>query len=233
VLAVALVAAHGCRAGTPDAGPAAVARTDERVATPASARTTVDPTVTAAPAPATTVATTTAVVATAPAPTAPTAPAAAAATPVTLPTLEQLGAAAVRLVKFDLARLPGWQIAFLAGRPGLQGQTFPDRRRIEVYVAAQDGTRAISYNLAHEVGHAVDLTYSTRASRLAFRAIRRIPAATLWFGCGGCTDFATPSGDFAESFGLIVTDAAYDWRSQMGPRPTADERAAIVALYHL
>lgn len=156
------------------------------------------------------------------------------ASPVaSVPTLEQLGAEAVRLVRFDLARLRGWEIAFLPLRSGLQGQTFPDRKRIEVYVSARDSARAISYNLAHEVGHAVDLTYSTRASRLAYRSIRHIAPATLWFGCGGCPDFATPSGDFAETFGLTVTDPAYDWRSQMGPRPTPAERAAIVALYHL
>lgn len=152
---------------------------------------------------------------------------------VAAPTVEQLGAEAVRLVHFDLARLPGWQIAFLPARAGFQGRTFPDRRRIEVYVSSRDTARTASYNLAHEIGHAVDLTYSTRASRLAYRNIRGIPAATLWFGCGDCPDFATPSGDFAESFGLTVTDPAFDWRSKMGARPTAVQRAAIVALYHL
>jgi hypothetical protein len=152
---------------------------------------------------------------------------------VLAPTVEQLGAEAVRLVHFDLARLPGWQVAFLAPHIGFQGRTFPDRRRIEVYVSSGDTARAVSYDLAHEIGHAVDLTYSTRASRLAYRSIRGIPAATLWFGCGDCPDFATPSGDFAESFGLIVTDPGFDWRSKMGPRPTAAQRAAIVALYHL
>ena len=196
------------------------------------------PTVTAARAPASTTSTIASTVAT-PAPAAPTvaapaAPIATAAQPAAAAeTPEQLGAEAVRLVKFDLARLPGWEIAFLPGRPGLQGQTLPDRRRIEVYVSSRDSVRAVSYNLAHELGHAVDLTYSTRASRLAYRTIRGIAAATLWFGCGGCPDFATPSGDFAETFGLTVTDPAYDWRSQMGPRPTPAERAAIVALYHL
>ena len=152
---------------------------------------------------------------------------------VLVPTVEQLGAEAMRLVGFDLARLPGWQIVFLPVRPGLQGQTFPDQRRIEVYVSAGETARTLSYTLAHEIGHAVDLTYSTRASRLAFRAIRAIPAATPWFGCGGCPDFATPSGDFAESFGFIVTDPGFDWRSKLGPPPTPAERAAIVTVYHL
>ena len=100
---------------------------------------------------------------------------------------------------FDLARLPGWQIAFLPPHTGFQGRTFPDRG-VEVYVSSGNTARAVSYDLAHEIGHAVDLTYSTRALRLAYRSIRGIPAATLWFGCA-IPDFATPSGDFAESFG--------------------------------
>jgi hypothetical protein len=228
---VAVVATAGCGTDAHDRVSAAGARREPRRAAstaPATAvaivtttvPTMVTPPATAAPPPLTA----------APAPTA----AAPAAKPAAAaPTPEQVGAEAVRLVRYDLSGLPGWQIVFLPGRPGFQGRTFPDRRRIEVYVSPRDSAQAVSYNLAHEIGHAVDFTYSTRASRLAYRTIRRIPAATLWYGCGDCADFATPAGDFAETFGLIVTDPAYDWRSRMGPRPTPAERAAIVALYQL
>ena len=229
-----VVATQGCSTDAPGRGSdAAARRADASHATRAAIRATTG--TTAAPAQSTetttTVTTAVPVAATTAAPATTTTTTARPVVPA--PSVEQLGAEAVRLVHFDLTRLPGWQIAFLPARPGFQGRTFPDLRRIEVYVSSGDSARMVSYDLAHEIGHAVDLTYSTRASRLAFRSIRGIPAATLWFGCGDCPDFATPSGDFAESFGFIVTDPAFDWRSKMGPRPTAAQRAAIVALYHL
>ena len=234
-VAVAAATGQGCGRDSPARGSNAAAGLDRVDAARATRRTPVTP----APLPVTTASSSTtvapeALTAPPPAPPAPTTVATTAA-PVTgaVPTPEQLGAEAVRLVRYDLGRLPGWEIAFLPGRPGFLGLTFPERRRIEVYVRANETARSISYNLAHEIGHAVDLTASTRASRHAYRNIRGIPAATPWFGCRDCPDFATPAGDFAEAFALIVTDPAFDWRSRMGPRPTPTARAAIVAVYHL
>ena len=79
----------------------------------------------------------------------------------------------------------------------------------------------------------MDVTYSTPALRSSYRNIRGIMADARWFGCSDCSDCATPAGDFAETFGYIVTDPGFNWRSALGRPPTSEQIAAITALYGL
>ena len=149
-------------------------------------------------------------------------------------TLEQAtGAQAWRLISFDLGRLPGWTVVFLPGRVGYRARTLPEEKRVEIYVRQGDTAPMVAYDLGHELGHAVDVTYSTPARRSSYRSIRGIPADARWFGCADCTDFATPAGDFAETFGFMVTDPGFNWRSVLGRAPTNEQIAAVTALYAL
>ena len=146
---------------------------------------------------------------------------------------QEIGAQSLRLIAFDLSRLPGWTVVFLPGRAGYRGRTLPASKRIEIYVRQGDTARMVAYDLGHELGHAVDVTYSTPARRSSYRGIRGIEADARWFGCADCSDFATPAGDFAETFGFMVTDPGFNWRSALGRPPTNEQRAAVTALYGL
>jgi hypothetical protein len=146
---------------------------------------------------------------------------------------QELGAQSWRLIAFDLSRLPGWTVVFLPERVGYRGRTLPEPKRIEIYVREGDTARSVAYDLGHELGHAVDVTFSTPALRSSYRSIRGIPADTRWFGCADCSDYATPAGDFAETFGYMVTDPGFDWRSVLGKAPTNEQIADFAALYPL
>jgi hypothetical protein len=190
--------------------------------------------------PPTTIAESARVTPAAPEETTPTIPAAAApvvasttASPGTRPDEQETGAQSWRLIAFDLRRLPGWTVVFLPGRVGYRGRTLPEQKRIEIYVRQEDTARMVAYDLGHELGHAVDVTYSTPARRSSYRSIRGIPADARWFGCADCSDFATPAGDFAETFGFMVTDPGFNWRSVLGRPPTNDQIAAVTALFGL
>ena len=176
----------------------------------------------------------------APAPTTSTAPVAvvpvvaSTTTPTGTQTDERgIGAQSWRLIAFDLSRLPGWTVVFLPGRVGYRGRTLPESKRIEIYVRQDDTARMVAYDLGHELGHAVDVTYSTPELRSSYRSIRGIPADARWFGCADCSDFATPAGDFAETFGFMVTDPGFNWRSVLGRPPTNEQIATVTALYGL
>ena len=155
------------------------------------------------------------------------------ASPATPTDEQETGAQSWRLIAFDLSRLPGWTVVFLPARVGYRGRTLPGTKRIEIYVRPGDTPSMVAYDLGHELGHAVDVTYSTPARRSSFRSIRGIPADARWFGCADCSDFATPAGDFAETFGLMVTDPGFNWRSVLGRPPTNEQVAAVTALYGL
>lgn len=131
-----------------------------------------------------------------------------------------VAAAALDLVTYDwIAGLPGWQLRFRAGRQGVRGLTFPDSRRIEVYVRGSDTPEDLAHVLAHELGHAVDVTYFGEVQRAAWLAARGFRRDTIWFpGESGVSDFATGAGDFAESFGW-VHGSTVRWAGELAPPP--------------
>ena len=97
---------------------------------------------------------------------------AAAVAPLGSDDARQVAAAALAMVRYDWAgRLPGWTLHFADGRSGYRGLTFIERRAIEVYVRPGDTPEKVAQIVAHEIGHAVDLTYldDTGSRRVAGR----------------------------------------------------------------
>ena len=137
---------------------------------------------------------------------------------------------ALGLVRYDWQRrLPGWQVRFLPGRSGYRGLTYPDDRVIEVFVRGNDTPAELSHVIAHELGHAADVTYLNDRERDAWRSARGIGAATPWFpGVSGATDFSSGAGDFAESFAAVHTGVG--WFSELGPPPDPSQAALLVSL---
>ncbi len=140
-------------------------------------------------------------------------------------------ARALGLVNYDWQRrLPGWQLRFLPGRSGVRGLTYPDTKVIEVFVRDSDGPESLAHVVAHELGHAVDVTHLDDGERAAWRSARGIDPGRPWFpGVNGASDFSSGAGDFAESFAW-QTAGGGGWYSELGPPPGAVEVGLLLRL---
>lgn len=124
----------------------------------------------------------------------------------------------------------GVTLSFLPGRGALKGMTYYDGNRVEVYVGscAAESDRLLRHVVAHEMGHALDSLRMTDAQRADYLAARGIPAGTPWFGCNGCQDFATPAGDFAETYAQWQRGAS-DSRSTLAAPANSAQLTALAA----
>ena len=130
---------------------------------------------------------------------------------------ESVGEAALAQIDYPIDEL-GWTVRFLPGRSGFLGLAIGETRRIEIYVRSSHGVDEVAHTLAHEVGHAVDLSYGSDYRRSEYRRMRGLSPDAEWFGCDACTDYATPAGDFAEVFEYWLLGGG-DFRSQMAGAP--------------
>jgi hypothetical protein len=123
----------------------------------------------------------------------------------------------------------GFRVEFAPARSGYMGLTHLQRRVVEVFVRDCDrqSDELLRHVVAHELGHAFDTARLDAGTRAAWQAARGIPAATAWYGCSGCTDFATPAGDFAEVYAQWLRGADSN-RSELAgaPGPAELERLA-------
>ena len=114
-------------------------------------------------------------------------------------------------------RLPGWQIEFLGGRPGLFGLTKVDQKRIEIYVRDDQSEDLLVHIIAHEIGHAVDVTLNDGPDRRRWQEIRGV-GDEPWWPDSAASDFETGAGDFAEVFAYWQVQSD-NYRSKLGPKP--------------
>ena len=126
--------------------------------------------------------------------------------------------------------LPGWRLEFRGPRAGYQGVTFPNEHLIQVYVRANTTPGLMAHVIAHEVAHAVDVTYFDEAARSGFSVLRGRDPNEIWWAGDGASDFASGAGDWAESFAWWATAGVGDWRSELGRPPDAVQQLAISAL---
>ncbi len=142
---------------------------------------------------------------------------------------ETMGAEAERLIAYPFRQmLSGWTIRYLSGRGGVRGLTFPDSNTIEIYVRAGDTASVVARVLAHELGHAVDVSLNSEADRQRWREARGAGPEVAWWPTSTTFDFDTLAGDFAEAF--AVWQVAADSRSNVGGSLTADQLAIIAEL---
>ncbi len=117
------------------------------------------------------------------------------------PRHETVGAEAMTLISYDIETLlPGWTIDFQPGRTGLLGFAYFEERRIEVYVRDSHSAWDVASTLAHELGHAVDVSILDDAARWDWMNQRGIDAD--WWPAPGVADYSSGAGDFAEAFAV-------------------------------
>lgn len=139
------------------------------------------------------------------------------------------GAAALARISYPWQqRLPGWTIEFLPGRKGVLGLTFVHEKRIEVYVRDGQSVGFLAHVIAHEMGHAVDVSLNSSADRERWQAARGIESSPWWPG-DGATDFSTGAGDFAECFAAWQANTG-EFRSRLGATPAAHQLALMAEL---
>jgi len=137
-------------------------------------------------------------------------------------------AAVVGRISYPWEReLAGWTIEFLPGRPGFLGATWPDRKHIEVFVRDDLDDAELAFTLAHEIGHAVDVTHLDEDDRARWlRARGRL--GTPWWTGSGLSDFEVGAGDWAEAF--AVWQVGGRSLSTLSAQPDAGDLALVAEL---
>ena len=130
-------------------------------------------------------------------------------------------AAALALIPFSWQQLH-YEIVFMPPQPGVRAMIFQREHRIEIYARPADDAPRIAYDIAHELGHAIDMTFNTAKTRQKWMEVRGIDPSTPWFGCDRCTDFSTPAGDFAETFALLLLGRGH-FSGRIAPQPTDEQ----------
>lgn len=141
---------------------------------------------------------------------------------------DRRGRAALAALGYPTERL-GYAIVFRPYVGRELGRADGRTRTITLYVKPGQSERVLRITLAHEIGHVVDYLTSTDASRAAYLRARGL-APQRWFPCTGCSDYASPAGDFAEVFALWLAGPG-DFRSRLAGPPPRAQLAQLGARY--
>jgi hypothetical protein len=137
--------------------------------------------------------------------------------------------AALAMITFPWKDLH-YEIVFLPAKEGYRAMTYPKQKRIEIYVRDADDPKRMAHTIAHELGHAIDMTYNTPETRRKWMEYRGIETSTTWFSCNRCSDFTAPSGDFAETFALLQVGPDY-FAGRIAPRPSAQDIPNLISFF--
>jgi len=113
--------------------------------------------------------------------------------------------------------LDGWTIEFQTSTDGLFGLTLVPERKIEIYVRPDQSPAMVRHVIAHELGHAVDVTLNDGPDRRRWEEARGL-SSSPWWPDSGAADFRTGAGDFAESFAAWQVGPS-GFRSELAPPP--------------
>lgn len=144
--------------------------------------------------------------------------------------IKQVATNALEMIRYPWrSELQGWEIVFLTPSARASGYTWSDEQRIEIFVKDGDDTARVARVLAHELGHAVDVTLNSGDERRAWLDERAAADGTPWWPTSGGADFETGAGDFAEVFARWQLDND-DFRSEVNPTVDAGDLRLLEAL---
>ena len=139
------------------------------------------------------------------------------------PTTEatEIGHAAEALLPFDWEEvLPGWEFTYRGHNDSSRGLTYPYDQSIEIFVRESDTPERLASIVAHELGHAMDVTHMTAAERNQWLVARDI-SDSPWWADAFASDFQSGAGDFAEAFAVwAIGDSS---SSEIAGQPTVDQ----------
>lgn len=145
------------------------------------------------------------------------------------PSIQALAGPALESITYPWQEeLRGWTVEFVPGTGNIAGYTWSREERIEVFVRPGATSEDLARILAHELGHAVDVSKNTGDERREWLEIRGIDGAAWWPG-NGLADFSTGAGDFAEAFAVWQVGDD-DYRGELAGVPDAEELAFLEQL---
>jgi hypothetical protein len=108
------------------------------------------------------------------------------------------------------------------------GQTIFDEHRIEIYLRSGESQPMVAHVIAHEIGHAIDVSYNTSDRRQQWLQLRGASTSQPWFGSD---DFSSPAGDYAETFSFWQVGPNADW-SHLAPPPSPAQLKQLIPLFY-
>ena len=114
------------------------------------------------------------------------------------PAFAKIGEQAESLIRYQWRNmLPNWEICYQPEGFEAGAETDVQNRQITIYVNSEASPAEVSASLAHEIAHAIDMTYFDDDDRFSWIEARGLPA--VWWPGDGLTDYCVGSGDFAEA----------------------------------
>lgn len=116
--------------------------------------------------------------------------------------LEKIGEQAEALISYRWrSLLPDWTVCYQPEGFDAGAETDLDNRQMTIYVNPESSAAEVSAALAHEIAHAIDMTYLDDDDRFRWIEARGLPA--VWWPGDGLTDYCVGSGDFAEALSAM------------------------------
>ena len=116
---------------------------------------------------------------------------------------------------------------FLPADDGYRGSVFPASRTAEIYVSDLYSDADLRHTLAHEAGHTLDVDLLDDDTRAGWIAQRGLNAS--WWAEGTVHDYASGSGDFAESVAWVFAGRT-EWNGMLAGPPSEADVATLLAL---
>lgn len=137
-----------------------------------------------------------------------------------------LGEQALARVVFPWRQsFPDWRVEFRGARSGIRALTYPQEKRVEIFVRESDTAATLHRVFAHELGHIVDVEWNSDDDRRRWEEQRGLSSDAPWWPSAESPDFATGAGDFAEAF--AVWETGVTTRSTVGDQPSFEDLALL------